>query len=68
MTVSDYFTAEDLECALRPFFEEGEMWNINYKALFNQLEEYNDIYYILNVQGKTFFINQITCEVEENEQ
>ena len=64
-SISDYFTAEDLETELRGFFDEEEMWKINYKALFNQLEDYNDIYFILKVKGRTFYIDKISCEVEE---
>lgn len=63
--ISDYFTEEDLECELRTFFNEEEMWSINFKALFKQLEDYNDIYFILRIKNRTFFINKITCEVEE---
>ena len=63
--ISDYFTAEDLECELRTFFDEDERWNIDYKSLFKQLEDYNDIYFILKIKNRTFFVNKITCEVEE---
>ena len=61
--INPYFTSDDLEAELRPFFDEEEMWKINYKALFNRLEDYNDIYYMLKVQDKTFFVNKINCEV-----
>lgn len=64
-TVSDYFTDDDLECALRPLFDETEMWSIDFKALFKQIEDYNDIYFKLNIKGRIFFINKINCEVEE---
>lgn len=63
--ISAYFTSEDLEAQLRPFFDEEEMWTINYKALFNRLEDYNDIYYILRVKDRVFYVNKISCEVLE---
>jgi hypothetical protein len=64
-TVSDYFTDEDLECELRTFFEEEEMWSIDFKALFKQIEDFNDIYLTLKIKNRIFYINKITCEVEE---
>lgn len=64
-TVSDYFTDDDLECELRTFFNETEMWDMDFKALFQQIEDYNDIYLKLKIKNRTFFINKITCEVEE---
>lgn len=65
MMVSDYFTAKDLENELRPFFNEKEMWGINFKALFKQLEDYNDMYFILKIKDRTFYVNKFTGEVME---
>ncbi len=64
-TVSDYFSDEDLISTLRMFFNEKEMWDINFKALLKQVQDYNDIYYILTIKNRTFFINKISCEVIE---
>ena len=65
--ISDYFTADDLECALRTFFDEEEMWSIDFKSLFQQMEDYNDIYFKLKIKNRVFYINKISCEVMEDE-
>ena len=64
-TVSDYYSDEDLEAELRGFFDEDEMWNIDFKTLFKQIEDYNDIYFTLNIKDRTFYIGKINCEVIE---
>ena len=64
-TVSDYFSDDDLICELRTYFDEKEMYTINFKSLLNSIEEYNDIYLTLKIKSKTFYINKINGEVTE---
>ena len=64
-TVSDFYSDDDLIAELRTFFEEEEMWSINFKALLNQIQDYNDIYFTLEIKGRTFYIDKISCEVME---
>lgn len=64
-TVSDYFSDEDLIAELRTFFDEKEMYTINFKALLNSIEEHNDIYLTLKIKNKTFYIDKISGDVTE---
>ena len=64
-TISDYYSDEDIIAELRTYFEYDEMWSINFQSLLKSIIDYNDIYYMLQIKNRTFYINKITCEVME---
>ncbi len=64
-SISDFYTDEELISNLRPFFEDNEMWNINFQSLLKQIEEHNDIYFILRIKNRIFYIDKISGEVME---
>ena len=66
--ISPFFADEDLIDNLRTMFELEEMWTINFKALLNQIVEFNDTYLRLDYQGRIFLIHKLTGEVFEKEQ
>lgn len=63
-TLSPYFTDEDLESQLRMQFEEEEMDTMDYRAVFNQIEDEGDCLK-LRLRNRTFSIDKITGIVEE---
>lgn len=62
MSVSPYFTDEDLESQLRLQFEEEEQWDIDFKIFFNQIEDVGNAFY-LKIRGREFMIDKITGSV-----
>lgn len=63
-TISDYFTDEDLEQNLRTMFDLEEMFDMDFRTVFNQIED-NGEDYSLKLRGRTFSIDGITGSVEE---
>lgn len=63
-TISDYFTDEDLEQNLRTMFEYDEMFDMDFRTVFNQIEDTGEDY-SLKLRGRTFKIDKITGSVEE---
>lgn len=63
-TLSPYFTDEDLESQLRMQFEEEEMDTMDYRTVFNQIEDEGDCLK-LRLRNRTFSIDKITGIVEE---
>ena len=59
MSVSPYFTDEDLENQLRLQFKDEEQWDIDFKIFFNQIEDLGDCFY-LKFRGREFGIDKIT--------
>lgn len=59
MSVSPYFTDEDLENQLRLQFSDEEQWDIDFKIFFNQIEDLGDCFY-LKLRGREFGIDKIT--------
>ena len=63
-TLSPYFTDEDLESQLRLQFEEDEMHTMNFKTVFNQVQDEGDCL-SLRLRGRKFNIDKITGIVKE---
>lgn len=64
-TVSPFFTDEDLVTQLMvQFDEEDEMYTMDYKTVFNQLEDVGDCLR-LRLRGKVFHIDKVTGVVVE---
>ena len=63
-TLSEYFTDEDLEQNLRVQFDEEEQWDMDFKTVFNQIEDMGD-YLQLRLRGRVFQIDKITAGITE---
>lgn len=59
MSVSSYFTDEDLENQLRLQFSDEEQWDIDFKIFFNQIEDLGNYFYF-KFRGRDFSIDKIT--------
>ena len=66
-TVSNYFTDEDLESNLRLEFEYEEMFDMDFRTVFNQIEDMGE-FLQLRLRGRVFQIDKITGGVNEVEQ
>ena len=66
-TVSDYFTDEDLEQNLRTMFDYDEMFDIDFRTVFNQITEYDEDNFELKLRQRTFRIDKITGAISEVE-
>lgn len=64
MSVSDYFTDEELESQLRLQYDDTEQWTIDYRLFFNQIEDTGDSLY-LKINDREFSIDKITGEVTD---
>lgn len=64
MSVSDYFTDEELEAQLRLQYDDTEQWTIDYRLFFNQIEDNGDSLY-LKINDREFEIDKITGEVTD---
>lgn len=64
MSVSDYFTDEELESQLRLQYDDTEQWTIDYRLFFNQIEDNGDSLY-LKINDREFSIDKITGEVTD---
>jgi predicted component of type VI protein secretion system len=65
-TVSEYFTDEDLESNLRLEFEYEEMFDMDFRTVFNQIEDMGE-FLQLRLRGRVFQIDKITGGVNEVE-
>lgn len=65
-TISPYFTDEDLEHQIRLQFPEEEQYTMNYKTVFNQIEDEGDCL-SLRLRGKRLLIDKLTGVVKEAE-
>lgn len=63
-TISDYFTDEDLEQNLRAMFDYDNMFDMDFRTVFNQIEDTGEDY-SLKLRGRTFKIDKVTGSVEE---
>ena len=63
-TLSDYFTDEDLEQSLRMQFDLEDMWTMDFKTVFSQIEDIGDVFQ-LRLRGRVFNIDKITGGVSE---
>ena len=64
MSVSDYFTDEELESQLRLQYDDTEQWTIDYRLFFNQIVDNGDSLY-LKINEREFSIDKITGEVTD---
>ena len=66
-TISPLFTDEEVEENLRDFFEYEEMYTMDFKTVFNQMEDVGD-FLRLRLRGRVFDVSKetgIVVEVEE---
>ena len=63
--ISEYFTDEELETQIRQQFDPEEMWDIDFKTIFGQIEDNNNTYYELRLRNRTFHIDKITAAITE---
>ena len=63
-TISEYFTDEDLEDSLRLQFDDDEMWDMDFKTVFNQITDEGDCFQ-LRLRGRVFNIDKITAGITE---
>lgn len=63
-SVSEYFTDEDLEQQLRLQFDFNEMWDMDFRTVFSQIEDYGDVFR-LRLRNRLFNIDKITGVVSE---
>ena len=66
MAIGDYFTDDELETQLRLQFDEEEQWDVDFKTVFNQIEDRGDDLY-LEFRSRKFSIDKITGVVSEIE-
>ena len=66
-TVSEYFSDEELEDSLRMMFEYDEMFDIDFRTVFNQIKDLDDDYFELSFRGRLFNIDKITAGITEVE-
>lgn len=64
MAISPYFSDEDLIAQLRLQFDYDKMHDMNFKEIFNQIEE-RDRDYFLRLRGRKFSIDKRTGGVTE---
>ena len=65
-TISEYFTDEDLEQSLRLQFDYDEMFDMDFRTVFSQIEDIGGVLQ-LKLRGRTFNIDKITGGVSEVE-
>ena len=65
-TISPYFTDEELEQSLMMQFSEEEMYTMDYRTVFNQIEDIGECLQ-LRLRGRKFNIDKMTGMVEEVE-
>lgn len=58
-TISPYFTDEDLESQLRMQFPYEQMYDMDFRTVFNQIEDIGDCLQ-LRLRGFIFHIDKIT--------
>ena len=63
-TVSPFFDDDDLVTQLMIQFDEEEMHTMDYKTIFNQIEDIGDCLQ-LRLRGKLFNIDKVTGVVSE---
>ena len=63
-SLSPYFTDEDLESQLRLQFDEEEMHTMNFKTVFNQIEDEGECL-SLRLRNRRFKIDKVTGIVKE---
>ena len=65
-TISPYFTDEDLESQLRMQFPYEQMYDMDFKTVFNQIEDIGSCYE-LRLRGFIFHIDKISGIVSKVE-
>ena len=63
--ISEYFTDEEIETQIRQQFEPEEMWDMDFKTIFNQIEDNDQNYFELQLRNRTFHIDKITGTITE---
>ena len=65
-TLSEYFTDEDLERQLRMQFDINQQYTMNFKTVFNQIQDIGDCF-MLRLRNRIFYIDKITGVVTEKD-
>ena len=63
--ITDYITDEDIENSLRLQFDYEEMFDMDFKTVFSQLEDLDEDYLRLKLRGRVFLIDKVTAAVSE---
>ena len=64
ITLSPYFTDNEVVSQLRPFFSTEEMWTIDFFNLLSQAEDKGE-YFELRIMNRLFQIDKMTGSVTE---
>ena len=64
MSVSPFFTDDELISQLRIQFEREKMFDVNWKSIFHMIEE-RETDYFLRFRGRKFSIDKVTAGIKE---
>lgn len=64
MAVSEFFSDDDLITQLRLQFSDEQQWDMDFRTVFNQIEDIGKVFY-LEFRGRKFNIDKITGTVTE---
>ena len=65
LSVSEWFSDEELISQLRMFFDVDEVDKIDFKSLLGQVTVVDDDTRQIKVKGRTFQFSMVFCDVEE---
>ena len=65
LSVSEWFSDEELISQLRMFFDVDEADQIDFKSLLGQVTVVDDDTRQIKVKGRTFVFSMVFCDVEE---
>lgn len=65
LSVSEWFSDEELISQLRMFFDVDEVDKIDFKSLLGQVTVVDDDTRQIKVKGRTFVFSMVFCDVEE---
>ena len=65
LSVSDWFSDDELISQLRMFFDVDEVDKIDFKSLLGQVTVVDDDTRQIKVKGRTFVFSMVFCDVEE---
>ena len=65
LSVSEWFSDEELISQLQMFFDVDEVDKIDFKSLLGQVTVVDDDTRQIKVKGRTFVFSMVFCDVEE---
>ena len=65
LSVSEWFSDDELISQLRMFFDVDEVDKIDFKSLLGQVTVVDDDTRQIKVKGRTFVFSMVFCDVEE---